>query len=132
MRADDLFPAIAAQAGVEIVGPLAGGVFGATLVRDAEGRELVLKAMASERWERIWARGASMANHLRASGYPAPEYVATGVAEGATWSLQERLRGDVPDVIVTPPADTGAADVVTPPADTGAPPDDGGADQGDQ
>ena len=96
---DATLAAIAKEVGVTVVGPLAGGEFGATLVTDADGRELVLKWMASTRWERSFARGAALANHLRASEYPAPRYIATGVTAGATWSLQERRPGAVPDVV---------------------------------
>lgn len=98
-RDETTLAAIAARAGVTIVAPLTGGEFGATLVCDGSGRELVLKAMPPERWERAWARGAALANHLRSGGYPAPKYIATGAAHGVTWSLQERLAGEVPEVV---------------------------------
>ena len=39
----------------------------------------------------------SIAGRLRASGYPAPEYLGTGVSGALVWSLQERLPGAVPE-----------------------------------
>jgi aminoglycoside phosphotransferase (APT) family kinase protein len=90
---------IARDLGLTIVRPFAGGVWGATLVNDGTGRQLVLKTMPSEMWPRVFARGASLANRLRSSGYPAPEYVDTGAAHGATWSLQHVLPGAIPDVV---------------------------------
>jgi hypothetical protein len=88
---------IAAELGLSIVRPCAGGVWGATLVTDGGGRELVLKTMQSEMWRSVFARGASLANLLREHGYPAPQYVGTGAAHGATWSLQTVLPGEIPD-----------------------------------
>jgi len=90
---------IALDLGLTIVRPFAGGVWGATLVTDAGGRELVLKTMPTEMWPKVFARGASLANRLRDDGYPAPEYVGTGAAHGATWSLQRVLPGEIPDVV---------------------------------
>ncbi len=97
MNAEPALPRIAADLGLTIVRPFAGGVWGATLVTDASGGELVLKTMATELWPAVFARGASLANRLRASGYPAPEYIGTGAGHGATWSLQRVLPGAVPD-----------------------------------
>lgn len=90
---------IALDLGLTVVRPFAGGVWGATLVIDAGGSELVLKTMPTEMWRKVFARGASLANRLRESGYPAPEYVGTGAAHGATWSLQRVLPGEIPDVV---------------------------------
>jgi aminoglycoside phosphotransferase (APT) family kinase protein len=97
MRVDALLDRIADHLSVEVVSRLAGGEFGALLVRDRDGGELVLKALPSEEFADRFARGASLAMRLRSRGYPAPEYVGTGVALGATWSLQERMRGDIPE-----------------------------------
>lgn len=36
---------------------------------------------------------------MRARGYPAPVYRGTGTALGATWSLQELLPGECPDLV---------------------------------
>lgn len=36
---------------------------------------------------------------MRSDGYPAPRYAGTGVSDGVSWSLQERLAGEVPDVM---------------------------------
>jgi hypothetical protein len=98
-RVDALLMRIAAALGLHVVAPLAGGEFGALLVEDARGRELVLKAMASPDWAPRFARGAEMAERMRALGYPAPHYAGTGVQLDASWTLQERLPGSVPDVL---------------------------------
>lgn len=98
-RVDALLPRVARELGLRVVAPLAGGEFGATLVRDAGGRELVLKALPSAEFAPRFARGAEMAGRMRARGYPAPRYEGTGAVEGAAWSLQERLPGAVPDVM---------------------------------
>jgi aminoglycoside phosphotransferase (APT) family kinase protein len=90
---------IADDLGLTIVRPFAGGVYGATLVTDAAGDELVLKTMPTEMWSKAFSLGASLVNRLRASGYPAPEYIDTGAAHGATWSLQRVLPGAIPDVM---------------------------------
>jgi aminoglycoside phosphotransferase (APT) family kinase protein len=92
---------IAEGLGLSIVRPFAGGVWGAMLVTDAGGRdrELVLKTMQTEMWASAFARGASLANRLREVGYPAPEYLGTGAAHGATWSLQSVLPGEIPDAV---------------------------------
>ena len=92
-----LLPRIADQLQLRVIAPLAGGEFGATLVSDRDGRELVLKAMPGVEWAPRFARGAALVALLRARGYPAPEYFGAGHALGASWSLQERLRGAVPD-----------------------------------
>lgn len=92
---------IARDLGLTVVRRFAGGVWGATLVTDTSGSELVLKTMPAEMWSKVFARGASLANRLRDSGYPAPEYVGTGAAHGATWSLQLVLPGEIPDVVST-------------------------------
>ncbi len=99
LRMDALLPRMAAELGLSVLAPLAGGEFGAILVEDAGGRELVLKALPTAAWERRFARGAEMAERMRALGYPASHYVGTGVQFDATWSLQERLPGTVPDVM---------------------------------
>ncbi len=88
---------MAAQLELTVVSPLAGGEFGALLVSDREGRHLILKALPSTTFAERFARGAALAMRMRSLGYPAPEYIGTGVALDATWSLQERLPGDVPD-----------------------------------
>src|ERR1700674_2871888 len=98
-RVDALLLRIASALGLHVVAPLAGGEFGAMLVQDASGRELVLKELLSPDWAPRFARGAEMAERMRALGYPAPYYVGTGVQLDASWSLQERLPGSVPDVL---------------------------------
>jgi aminoglycoside phosphotransferase (APT) family kinase protein len=70
-------------------------MFGATLVSDDDGGELVLKVRADPSLAPTWATGAEMAARLRATGYPAPVYRGTGCTESAVWSLQEPLPGAV-------------------------------------
>jgi aminoglycoside phosphotransferase (APT) family kinase protein len=103
MLVDSLLPRIADELGLIVVAPMRGGEFGATIVRDRDGQELVLKATSASRAPRI-ARGAGLAERLRQSGYPAPLFVATGVAHNASWSLQERLPGEVPPQVTMPQA----------------------------
>ena len=99
MRVEAVLPRLAEHLGLRIVRPLAGGEFGATLVTDRQGRELVLKTLPSEAWATTFKRGAALANHMRSRGYPAPHYEATGADLGATWSLQTVLPGDCLDVV---------------------------------
>lgn len=89
---------VAAELGLEVVRRLAGGEFGATLV-NRNGTDLVLKVLASARMLGAVTRGTGLANRLRSSGYPAPEYVGVGTFEDLTWSLQRNLPGAVPDVM---------------------------------
>jgi aminoglycoside phosphotransferase (APT) family kinase protein len=96
-RVDWLLPKVAAEIGVEIIGELGGGEFGAALARDRDGRELVLKAMEGEHMGPVFARGARLSALVKADDYPVPAYVGTGVAAGAAWSLQEVLPGDIPE-----------------------------------
>jgi thiamine kinase-like enzyme len=99
VRVDSLLQQVANELGLRVVMPLAGGEFGATLVVDDQGRELVLKALPSPEWAPLFARGVELAECVRSTGYPAPRYAGTGVVLDATWSLQERLPGEVPDVL---------------------------------
>ncbi len=99
LRMDAMLPRVAAALGLRVLAPLAGGEFGAILVEDAGGRELVLKALPSPVWVPRFARGAEMAERMRALGYPAPQYAGMGVQLEASWSLQERLPGNVPDIM---------------------------------
>jgi Ser/Thr protein kinase RdoA (MazF antagonist) len=99
MRVDALLSAIAKHLDLEIVAPLAGGEFGATIVSDREGRRLILKALPSAEFAPRFAVGAELAQRLRDRGYPSPAYAGTGVALNASWSLQECLPGAVPDVM---------------------------------
>jgi len=97
--------ALADELGIAVVGPLAGGEFGAMLAIDSAGRHLVLKTMrpptvlTAKNLTAIFERGARMAGRVRAAGYPAPEYIGTGGTGSFAWSLQERLAGQVPDVV---------------------------------
>lgn len=73
-----------------------GGEFGAGLVVDDEGNERVLKAMKGAEWAPRFERGAALSERLRANGYPSPSYFGTGTIDTTSWSLQERLLGEVP------------------------------------
>lgn len=87
---------IAGELGLTVVRRFADGEFGATLVRRGDS-ELVLKVIDSEKWLPIVTRGSGIANRLRSSGYPAPEYLGVGTFEGRTWTLQRLLPGTVPN-----------------------------------
>ena len=99
-----LLQTVASELSLRVVRRLAGGEFGAALVVDGDGRELVLKAIPSPDWAHRFAEGAELANRLRERGYPAPRYVGTGSTEVASWSLQELLPGRVPDMMTMPHA----------------------------
>jgi aminoglycoside phosphotransferase (APT) family kinase protein len=101
MLVDSLLPRIAGELGLTIVAPLRGGEFGAEIVRDRDGQELVLKASSAARVHQL-ARAAALTERLRERGYPAPVYVATGMTRGASWSLQERLPGRMPATLTMP------------------------------
>jgi aminoglycoside phosphotransferase (APT) family kinase protein len=98
-RVDWLLPKVAAELELVIVDELGGGEFGAALVRDRDGRELVLKALPEETWAPQFARAAELAALVRCDDYPVPRYHGTGVAAGGAWSLQEHLPGDIPEVM---------------------------------
>jgi aminoglycoside phosphotransferase (APT) family kinase protein len=98
-RQDGALATVATALGLDLVAVLGGGEFGAALVRDGSGSELVLKALPGEVWAARFARGAELSARVRSGEYPVPRYVGTGVSDGVSWSLQERLAGDVPDVM---------------------------------
>ena len=100
----DCLEDVAAALGVRLVQRFADGVFGAALVRDAQGQDLVLKAQPRPELEPMWATGAAMAAQLRADGYPSPRYEAVGRTEHAVWSLQEQLPGTVVERLTAPVA----------------------------
>jgi aminoglycoside phosphotransferase (APT) family kinase protein len=100
-----LISRVADHLGLRVVRPLAGGEFGALLVTGNDRAELVLKAIPSPEFGELFARGAAMAERMRAVGHPSPKYRGTGVALNATWSLQEHLPGAVPDVMTAAHAD---------------------------
>ena len=87
---------VADALGLRVVGPLAGGLFGAVLVTDSNLERLVLKVLPQAELASVWAAGAAMATRLREDGYPAPRYVGTGTVGETVWSLQECLAGEVP------------------------------------
>lgn len=92
-----LLQTVASELFLRVVQPLAGGEFGAVLVVDGDGRELVMKALPTPDWASRFARGAELAQRLRERGYPASNYVGIGSTRIASWSLQEVLPGRVPD-----------------------------------
>ncbi|TML41245.1 MAG: aminoglycoside phosphotransferase family protein [Actinobacteria bacterium] len=98
-RVDGLLPTVARELDLEITALPGGGEFGAALARDSHGRELVLKVLPGSIWAARFARGAELSARVRSSSYPVPRYFGTGVAVGASWSLQERLPGTIPDVM---------------------------------
>ncbi len=98
----DCLEDVAAALELQLVRRFADGVFGAALVRDAQGQDLVLKAQPRPELEPTWATGAAMAARLRADGYPSPRYEAVGRTAHAVWSLQEHLPGNVAERL-TPP-----------------------------
>jgi hypothetical protein len=58
-RQDGALATIAVALGLDLVAVLGGGEFGAALVRDDGGRELVLKALPGEVWAARFARAPS-------------------------------------------------------------------------
>lgn len=100
-RVDWLLPRVAEELGLELLGPLGGGEFGAALVHDPNRDvDAVLKAVPATEMAPVWARGVDLSQRLRARGYPVPEYYGSGVsAADATWSLQSRMPGEIPDVM---------------------------------
>lgn len=91
--------AVAAELSLSIVRPLAGGEFGATLVTDADQRDMVLKVLQSPGLAPRFAEGAELALRLVERGYPAPRYYGTGATREVAWSLQEVLPGHVPQSV---------------------------------
>lgn len=98
----DCLEDVAVELGLVLVRHFDDGVFGAALVHDAEGQDLVLKAQPQPDLEPLWATGAAMAAQLRAGGYPSPRYTGVGRTEQAVWSLQEHLPGTVVDRLTEP------------------------------
>ena len=98
----DCLEDVAAELGLELVRHFDDGVFGAALVHDTEGQDLVLKAQPQPDLEPLWATGAAMAAQLRAGGYPSPRYTGVGRTGQAVWSLQEHLPGRVVDQLTEP------------------------------
>jgi aminoglycoside phosphotransferase (APT) family kinase protein len=98
-RQDGSLAAVAGGLGLDFLAVLGGGEFGAALVRDPDGRELVLKVLPGAEWAARFARGAALSARVRSDEYPIPRYVGTGVSSGVSWSLQEHLDGEVPEVM---------------------------------
>ena len=88
---------LARELGLVVEGDAPGGEFGAIFVRDRRDRPLVLKAVRGAHRAERWRRGATIAQRLKAVGYPAPGSAGTGVTGDVVWSLQERLPGIVPE-----------------------------------
>lgn len=97
-----LLGVVAASLGLTVAASAVGGHFGAAagggaaFVLDRHGDRLVLKVVEGGYYHGPWSTGAALANHLRSTGYPAPQYVGVGVVEAATWSLQTVLPGEIP------------------------------------
>jgi aminoglycoside phosphotransferase (APT) family kinase protein len=89
--------AVAAALGWSVVRRCRGGEFGATLVQDRDCRRAILKAMPdSPPWSEGWAASVDLVERLRATGYPAPRYLANGVVAGHLYTVQEEVAGAVP------------------------------------
>jgi len=73
-------------------------MFGAALVEGRGDEPLVLKASLDLTLAQEWATGAAMAARLRERGYPASNYLETGITGDVTWSLQTVLPGRVPSM----------------------------------
>ena len=99
MRHDGLLAPVAEALGLDLVTVFGGGESGAGLVRAGEGAELVLKVLPGAEWAGRFAGGAALASRLRSAAYPVPRYAGTGVSDGVSWSLQQRLPGAVPDLM---------------------------------
>jgi thiamine kinase-like enzyme len=97
MNAEEVLAHINAQrrTSYQIVGRYAQGESRAAVrVADAHGNRFVLKSGASTNVEVRNAHPGRTTARLRNLGYPAPEYVAVGIA-GETWYvLQTAMRGD--------------------------------------
>ena len=97
MSAEEVLAHINAQRGTayRIIGRYAQGESrAARRVADAHGNRFVLKFGASTNVEVRDAHPGRTTARLRSLGYPAPEYVAVGIA-GETWYvLQTAMRGD--------------------------------------
>lgn len=92
----NLLESAARELGLTYRNRLAGGEFGACLVSDTAATPMVLKALPFPHWQARWARAAELVERLRATGYPAPHYIATGATDEYVWSLQELLAGERP------------------------------------
>jgi thiamine kinase-like enzyme len=97
MNAEEVLAHINTQRGTsyQLVGRYAQGESRAAVrVADAHGNRFVLKSGASTNVEVRDAHPGRTTARLRSLGYPAPEYVAVGIA-GETWYvLQTAMRGD--------------------------------------
>lgn len=84
---------------LESLGGFQGGEFGATRVRNHDGRMLVLKVIGGPELLADVTEGVRLAGNLRRRGYPAPEYLGLGLEADVVWTLQELLPGEVPGVM---------------------------------
>lgn len=105
MWGDDVIDEIAEMLGVRVEERMRGGQFGAYRAVGRDDRPLVLKAWPYPVFGADWQRGAALAERLRRSGYPAPEYLGAGATDQACWSLQELLPGEVPAALTEPMAE---------------------------
>lgn len=80
-------------ASYKIAGRYAAGESGvASKVMDEDANRYVLKFGAGHEFRPKYA--AQTTQRLRSLGYPAPEYVAVGSVEQASYSLQRVMRGE--------------------------------------
>ena len=91
---------VANHLGLTVQFRFGGGEFGATLVR-RHNSDFVLKVFDLPGWLPVVTQGTDIANRLRSTGYPAPEYVGAGTFEESTWTLQRVLPGRVPGEMTT-------------------------------
>jgi aminoglycoside phosphotransferase (APT) family kinase protein len=93
--------AVAEALGWRLVRRCTGGEFGATVVEDDHGGRAILKAVpdAAPWSDTPWGASIGLVDRLRATGYPAPRYLASGTVAGHRYTLQEELAGSVPDRI---------------------------------
>ncbi len=92
-RDHNTIAAVAARLGLVVTRQFGNGMFGAALVSNDAGEELVLKARPDTSLEPTWRTGATTSELMRGRGYPSPRYVDVGATDTAVWSLQERLPG---------------------------------------
>jgi hypothetical protein len=71
----------------------AGGEQGAYALAGPDGARLVLKYSADPATLARYRHGARVADRLREAGYPAPRYLYTGRAAGASYVILEELPG---------------------------------------
>ena len=89
---------LAGSPGAELVGETPRGESRTTFIVAAGGEELIVKVApgdqsALQRQRRL----VRLVGGLRVRGYPAPEYLGAGEADGVTFTVQRRLPGETLD-----------------------------------